>query len=99
MQFRGLRLHNPAYKYTLSRGCYSHFFRGELDSFFTCAEIGVVLLDIVESTMKNFKLMELKNNFLSLQTEFKQLLQKIYKLFSTSKIFKINHKKVSQIKY
>ena len=39
------------------------YFRVELDSFFTCTEVGVVLLYLEEFELERFELVELKISF------------------------------------
>ena len=54
---------NPAHNYVVeSKFPEPHIFRVELESFVTCADVEIVLLDLVEWELKNFELVLSKNN-------------------------------------
>ena len=55
-----LRLHNPAYNYIIESKFHSRIFLGGVVAY---AEVGVVLLDLVELESENLELLKLKNTF------------------------------------
>ena len=101
MRLRGLRPYNPAYNYVVeSELPKPHILTWNRTPFFTCAEDGVALLDLVSRNQKALNSLSRKIIFLTPKSWLNQCLQKYIppSTLSTSKIFNKNHKKVSQVK-